>query len=428
MPSIPVCSGHYRLTLLVLLLLCTPVAPARAAAPLTFDASLQMAVARSRQLAGLDSAVSASRELAVAARQLPDPVVKFGLDNLPTSGAERFSVSADSMTMRRIGVMQEFTRAAKRDLRAEVFQREADKALAEKGAASAAIARATAMAWLDSYFLREIAQRALEQVAQAEQEALAGESAYRGGKGVLADVLAARGAALLARDAASQASRRSTTATTVLARWIGADAERPLAPPPELDTVPLDAASLEAQLAKLPELDVLDRQLDAALAEVRSAEANRHSDWSVEVTLQQRGPAYANMVSIGASVPLQWDRRQRQEREVAAKLALAERARFERQEAQHAQLANIRVLLDEWHNGQARIARFERELLPLAAERAAAALAAFGGAKAPLTDVLAARRAQTELRAQALELRMETARLWAQLRFLFSRAKQGDPQ
>jgi outer membrane protein TolC len=428
MPSIPVCAGRYRLTLLVLLLLCTPVAPARAAAPLTFDASLQMAVARSRQLAGLDAAVSASRELAVAARQLPDPVVKFGLDNLPTSGAERLSVSADSMTMRRIGVMQEFTRAAKRDRRAELFQREADKALAEKGAASAAIARATAMAWLDSYFLREIAQRALEQVAQAEQEALASESAYRGGNGVLADVLAARGAALLARDAASQASRRSTTATTVLARWIGADAERALAPPPELDTVPLDAASLEAQLAKLPELDVLDRQLDAALAEVRSAEANRHSDWSVEVTFQQRGPAYANMVSIGASVPLQWDRRQRQDREVAAKLALAERARFERQEAQHAQLANIRVLLDEWHNGQARIARFERELLPLAAERAAAALAAFGGAKAPLTDVLAARRAQTELRAQALELRMETARLWAQLRFLFPRVKQGDPQ
>src|SRR5213594_2741353 len=50
-------------------------------------------------------AVAAAREMAVAAAQLPDPMLKFGIDNLPINGPDRFSVARDFMTMRRIGVM-----------------------------------------------------------------------------------------------------------------------------------------------------------------------------------------------------------------------------------------------------------------------------------------------------------------------------------
>ena len=40
---------------------------------------------------------------------------------LPVTRADRFSLTSDFMTMRRIGVMQEFTGAEKRRLRAESF-------------------------------------------------------------------------------------------------------------------------------------------------------------------------------------------------------------------------------------------------------------------------------------------------------------------
>ena len=56
--------------------------------------------------------------------------------------------------------------------------------------------------------------------------------------------------------------------------------------------------------------------------------------------------------------------------------------------------------------------------MPLASERTQAALAAYRGGKASIADVLVARRNEIDVRMQALQLEMETARLWAQLNFL----------
>ena len=76
-------------------------------------------------------------------------------------------------------------------------------------------------------------------------------------------------------------------------------------------------------------------------------------------------------------------------------------------------------MIVEWQSGKERVSRYERELIPLAGERSQAVLAGYRGGKATLSDVLAARRNETELRIQAIQLQMETARLWAQLNFLF---------
>ncbi|CAN7383015.1 hypothetical protein LJR074_002322 [Acidovorax sp. LjRoot74] len=94
--------------------------------PLTLREALALAATRSLQLAANRASTAASRNMAVAAGQLPDPVLKFGVDNLPVNGAERLSLSRDFMTMRRIGVMQELPAAQKRQLRSERFERAAD--------------------------------------------------------------------------------------------------------------------------------------------------------------------------------------------------------------------------------------------------------------------------------------------------------------
>jgi outer membrane protein TolC len=124
------------------------------------------------------------------------------------------------------------------------------------------------------------------------------------------------------------------------------------------------------------------------------------------------------MVSINVSIPLQWDRKDRQNRELAAKLALLDQARAERDEMLQSHDAEVRAMIAEWDSDRERSARYRRELLPLAFERTQATLAAYRGAKASLTDVLAAYRSEIEVRMQALQLEMDTARLWAQLSFL----------
>ena len=96
------------------------------AAPLTLDEALRLAQARSRQLPAQQASAAAAREMAIAAGQRPDPVLKAGINNLPVDGADRFSLSRDFMTMRSIGVMQEFTRASKLKARTARFEREAE--------------------------------------------------------------------------------------------------------------------------------------------------------------------------------------------------------------------------------------------------------------------------------------------------------------
>lgn len=406
-------------TALVFLLFASGIEAIAAPQPLTLGQAQQQAVTRSRQLTAQDLAVAGSREMAVAAGQLPDPVLKAGIDNLPVSGPDRFSLSNDFMTMRRIGISQELTRADKRQWRSARFEGEALKSEAQKDVALAAIQRDTAVAWLERYYVEQMAVLIAAQADQVRQEIEAAEAAYRGGRGNQADILAARSALLLLDDRTSEIDRRRQVAQTMLARWIGASGELALAGTPDIDHIRLDPATLDTDLTHHPQIAVLNRQEDIAQAEANLARANRRSDWSVEVAFQQRGPAYSNMVSVGISVPLQWDRKNRQDRELTSKLAMVEQTTAERDEMLREHIAETRAMIVEWQSGRERVSRYVRELIPLAGERTQALLAAYRGGKASLTEVLAARRSETEMRIQAIQLQMDTARLWAQLNFLF---------
>jgi len=403
---------------LILIAAAVPLAHA-AESTLTLSEAQRLAAERSRQLAAQDSAVMASREMAAAAGQLPDPTLKFGIENLPVTGQDAYSVTSDFMTMRRLGLMQEFTRGEKRQLRTERLNRETERAQAEKSTTLAMIQRDTALAWLDRYYAEAMAALVAEQVTEARLEIQAAESAYRAGRGSQADVFAARSTAVALEDRSSEISRRIRTAKTALARWAGEAADNPLAGKPDIDAIRLDPRALDTQLAHHPQIASLTSQAEIAATDAKLAKANKKSDWSLEVMYSQRGSAFSNMVSVGVAIPLQWDQKNRQDRELAAKLAMADQAEAQREEALRAHIGEVRAQIQEWENGRERRARYERELVPLARDRTRAALAAYRGGKANLAEVLTARRNEIEVRMQALQLEMETARLWAQINFLF---------
>ncbi|WP_246542209.1 TolC family protein [Collimonas antrihumi] len=388
-------------------------------APLTLAEAQRRAVERSRQLAAQDFSAAASRDMAVAAGQLPDPVLKVGIDNLPVTGRDRGSLNNDFMTMRRVGVMQEITRSDKRQLRSNRFELEAQKTLAEKTVATAAIERNTALAWLDRYYADAMAAVIAEQGEQAKLEMQSAKGAYRAGRGSQADVFAARSAMAAFDDRASEIRRRVRNANTMLARWIGNVSDLSLADKPATDAIRLDPATLDSDLAHHPEIAVLTKKVDVAETEAKLAKASEKADWTVEMAFQQRSAAFSNMVSIGLSIPLQWDRKNRQDRELSSKLAIVEQAKAEREDMLRAHVAETRTMIDEWQNDRERYARYERELIPLANQRTLAAITAYRGGKASLADVLTARRNVIDVRIQALQLASETDRLWAQLDFLF---------
>jgi outer membrane protein TolC len=256
------------------------------------------------------------------------------------------------------------------------------------------------------------------QAEEANLEIEAAAGAYRAGRGSQVDSYTARAARVVLDDRLSELDRRIRNTRNMLARWVGAAAEAPLGGEPDLTKIGLAGHRVDQEIQSHPEIELLARQVAIADAEAQLARANKRADWSVELAYQERGPAFANMFSVGVSIPLQWDQKNRQNRELAAKLALTERAKAQQEEVSRAHAAEVRAMLNEWENGRERIARYERELIPLAKDRTEAALAAYRGAKGDLNSVLAARRNEIEVRTQTLQLEMDTARVWAQLNFL----------
>src|SRR4051794_19434105 len=79
-----------------------------AAAPVSLDQALDLAVQRSEATRSARAGVASASQTARAAGQLPDPTLRVGVDNLPVTGGDRLSTTRDSMTMKRIGIGQEW--------------------------------------------------------------------------------------------------------------------------------------------------------------------------------------------------------------------------------------------------------------------------------------------------------------------------------
>lgn len=413
-----VCATLWAKRAIAVVLCVIAFSPAVYAQPLSFEQALRMAQDRSRQLLAQDHAAAAAREMAVAAAQLPDPTLTAGINNLPINGPDRFSLTSDFMTMRSVGVMQEFTREDKRQARAARFEREAEGAQAGRTLALANLQRDTALAWLDRHYQERMREVLTAQRDEARLQIDAADASYRSGRGSQADLFSARSAVAQIEDRIAQADRQVDTAKIRLARWIGEAASQPLAAAPNMQTVSPDSPSLEVHVLHHPQIELMLKQEQIARADVDIAQANKRADWSAQLMYSQRGPAYSNMVSINFSIPWQLDRKNRQDRELGAKLALIDQLQAQREEVTREHVAEARTWLRQWQNNRDRLARYDNSLMPLAAERTRAALAAYRGGGAPLSTVLEARRMEIDIRLERVRLEMETAGLWAQLEHL----------
>ena len=401
-----------------LALIAAAVTPSWAADSLTLAQALHIAVGRSPQLRAQQALSMAAREQAVAAGQLPDPVLKLGVDNLPVDGPERGSLTRDFMTMRRIGIMQEIPRAEKRQLRADRFEHDAQRARALQQQSLASIQQSTALAWLERYYAQALRELVQQQIDETRLQLQAADLAFRNGRASQADVFAARAAAIGLNDRLGELEGQSRGAELMLARWVGADvANRTISGPPPWQVLSQQSQVVQDRTGKHPDLQVISAELAAAETDAQLALADKKSDWSVEASYSQRGAAYSNMVSLGVSIPLQWDSKNRQNRELAAKLFLVDEAKERYEDRLRSQEFEARSLLNDWQTGKDRLARLRDELIPVMRQRAEASLTAYRTGKSDLAATLAARRDEIDSRIQALNLEMETARAWARLNY-----------
>lgn len=353
-----------------------------APASLSLTEAQRLAIERSPQMAVYDAAIAAARDLAVAPAQLPEATRQIGITPLPVEDADALSFGRDANPVRRIGVPRELTSPEQREALAERYAREADRAAAQKTATSVDVTRETALAWLECYYVEQMTRIAGEELKAAQDELEGAESMYWAGRLSQAEFYGARSMLVMLEDKSSGLEHRVRAARIALKRWVGDVGDAPLAALPNIDRIRLRSAALEGDLARHPEVALLERQEDLAASDVRLAQANRQS-----------------------------------EREIALMRARRGEARAARDEKLRAKVAETRIMIDEWQHARDRRDRYANELVRLARERTLATLVAYRGGKASLTDVLAARRAESEAQVQSVEMEREAARIWARLDF-----------
>jgi len=382
--------------------------------PLSLAETLRVAVAQSPQLASQQAMIKAAREMTTPAGELPDPKLIAGVENVPTEGADRWTLTRDFMTMTRVGLMQDFPRAEKRELRVRRVEREAAKGEAQLAATTASIRREAAAAWLGRYYA-EATERAIgEQIAEVGLAIETATAAYRAGRGTQTELLAMQSMAVELKNRQTEALTQRSRAIVALGRYVGALADRPLGDAPDLARIPLDAVTL-ADIDRQPELRLAQAQEDVAAAESEIARAAKLADWSAELSYGIRGSGFPNMLTLMVRVDLPWSASTRQDREYAAKLAEQDAARAMREDTRRMRDADVKQMQLEWQAARTQAARMRDELLPLAQQRIDAAMAAYRAGTGALSAVLDARRARLDTHIAILNMELAAAKAWAWL-------------
>jgi outer membrane protein TolC len=400
---------HFHLLRLVAL--TAALLPAFApAAPLTLARALDLAVQRSESTRSARAGALSAAESARAAGQLPDPTLQAGIDNLPATGAGAFRTASDSMTMKRIGISQEWLSAHKRAARQAAAEAVSarDDALVQAAQADARLQ--TALAYVDVFYAKEALRLTSLMEHHAHEEFEASKARVASATGNSQEVLALASARGMAEDDSDAVRQQQGEALVALQRWVGIPVDD-LTPP----VVPLPLTEDEF-VSHYPSLVAMRRDVDVARQAAAATASERTPNWTWQVSYGQR-TGYSDMVSVGVNIPLQVAPARRQDRETAAKLALVEKAEADLAEATRAASAEYEALLGDVQRLQQRIGRYRGSVVEPAQQRIAAATAAYASNQVGLVALFEARHAQVDAERKLLALQRDLARAQVQLAF-----------
>lgn len=385
---------------------------------LGYREALLLAEQQSPSLAAQQLQLDAAGAAHGAAAALPDPRLSVGVENLPVSGMDRWSLTRDFMTMQRLALMQEVPNQAKREARVQVAQArsERERALVALQRLQARLALGQAWVAAQSAERRQALLDALLAENQRLQDSLPARVA--GGSAQAGELLAARQENLALLDRRDELQRDARKARTALRRWLGTRADEPLddAPPPL--AIPIE--QLRADLHRHAELAVYPAMRGMAAAELREAQAESRGDWSWELAYSRRGRQWGDMVSFQLSFDLPWQKGQRQEPLIRAKQLESQRVEAEQEDAARRHLQELEESALELQTLERQIERLQSDGIALAADRSALALSSYQAGKADLGSVLGARAQVLEARLRLIELQAQRDGLLVRLNSLIT--------
>jgi outer membrane protein TolC len=384
---------------------------------LSHDEAVRMAIERAPTVVAQRSALEAARAGVEFAGRLPDPELLLGLDNVPIEGADAYSLTNESMTMRRVGVMQAVPNSAKRAAARE-------RARAQVGRADAALtqmqldaARATSSAWFAVASARELIEQLQSLIAQARLQARVQQAALASAQSSTLEALNAGSAVAQLKDRLLDAQRSERTAHAELERWIGAN-NATLGTAPSIHELPVARNTLLNSLHRHALVRALDQQIAAAQSELDAAKADKRPDMSFELAYAKRGSEFSDMISLEFRMGLPLFAAHRQDPTIRAAQAGVSELQAMRESELKMHAAETAAQLAAWDAAHERLLLLEQERLPLAQQATQAAQAAYRAGSGTLATLLDTRMREAELLAERAEVKQQLAQAWAFLRYL----------
>ncbi|MCZ3382740.1 TolC family protein [Kosakonia sp. SOY2] len=385
---------------------------------LTLTQTLAAAERYSAELSANRNEAQALDAMADSARQLPDPKLKFGIENVPVQGNNDRRLTREGMTMQRIGIMQQYVSAEKRDRKADTLLAEAQSVSAKSAVVRANLQRDTAQAWLDLALSQQALQTARKLLVETERQQGAQRASVGAGNAALDSVLAFRVGLSAMRDKLTLAERDVHLAQTRLTQLTGEDVSAVSGELPRYQRLPADEKTLEQGIAQHP--DIIAAASMANSAKARSAESAIAAipDVEVEVWYGRRAEGYEDMAGVMFTVDLPLFQSHRQDKDHAADVSRTMQANDQLALAERDHAAQLHSLIAEYNAAQTLWMRQRDEVLPLVRQRATLLAAQYRSGQSDLSGLLEARRNVLDSELAANQAEKEMAQKWAAIRWL----------
>ncbi|WP_410012552.1 TolC family protein [Sodalis sp. C49] len=401
-------------TWLVLMLFVSAAAPA---AQMSLDETLARAERYSADLSANLHQRQALENMADSALQLPDPKLKFGIDNLPVGGGNARRFTREDMTMQRIGVMQDYVSSTKRERKADAIRAEAASTAAGYQNLRAQLQRDTAQAWLDLALSQQAVEAATHLLTESERQIAVQKAAIAGG-GSAGAVLDGRLVVIDMRDALTDAQRDVAMAQARLMQLTGIDRIQTAGPLPRFDRLPAEPQALAQGVNQHPE--IVQARREAEVSQARSAQSAVAAipDVGVEVYYGKRDSGRDDMAGIMFTVDLPLFQSQRQDKDHAADQSRTFEANDRLAQTIRDHTAQLNILVAQYQAAQARWLRQRDEVLPLQKQRLQLMQAQYRAGSATLAELLGARSALLASEQNETRAARELAQSWAAIRYL----------
>jgi outer membrane protein TolC len=391
------------------------------ASALSLDVAEELALAADPGIQAVEASRTALEELAVAADQLPDPMVKLGMVGLPT---DTFHLGQEAMTQVQVGVVQKFPRGKSRALRSRQIG-ERSQGLTE----AVSDQQLRTLLAVREQFLEVLKQQELARINSAAVEVLADvaritEDYYATGRVHQKDVLQAAVELARFRDRATRIAQSEDQARTRLSTWIGNAAYGDLdAGWPRFLTDP-SATQIRDTLPSHPRIRALQSQVTAAETGVELARQKYKPEFAVDLTYGGRGgthpdgSARADLLSLMVMMDVPLFTKNRQDRLVSARIAESSAALYTRDDVYRRMSSEIEYHMATYRKQRERIDLFEDTLLPEAAFSSEASFGAYQSSVADLTTLLRTQITEFDLQLEHARLQAEILKTEARLRYL----------